>query len=270
MLTKILVGISLLVCVGIAVALALSNASREQSANFVVPDHADRASYVVCGGAGSVLHGECMLPIIRQAYKEIGINITYKSLPSLRSLEMANSVYDAEMGRVPEYIKAYENLTTVPVPLMEFRVCAYSYNPDIIINSWDDIFQYRIARRRGVKLLDIKLDKHEQCIVVDDIKQVAELLAIKRIDLAVSVEVDFEYALKELLDAGEQIDRIFMQPVLAAHVYHPINKRNADLIPELSKVLQRMVDDGDIQRRWQLFVAGVEEIIVPLPLAARP
>ena len=270
MLTKVLLGIGLIICAAITVVFALRNTNSDQPAQFMVSDHAHRASYVVCGGAGSILHSECMLPIIREAYREIGINITYKSLPSLRSLEMANSVYDAEMGRVPEFIREYSNLDVVPVPLLEFRICAYSLNPNIRIDSWDDIFQYSIARRRGVKLLDIKLDKHEQCIVVDDIKQVAELLAIKRIDLAVSVEVDFEYALKGLLDAGAQLKPIYMQPVMSAYVYHPINKRNADLIPDLSQVLRRMVDNGNMQLHWRRFVTGVEKIIVPLSVSAPP
>ena len=267
MSVKVVYGFSAVaVAILLAVILSILIVGEDEPAiDLEVSSQVNRATYMVAGVQGSVFHGQILRPLLREAYEKIGIQITYKEFPALRALDMANSQFDAEVGRTPAYIKQYDQLETVPVNLMDFNLNVYSHDPNIRIRSFDDLQQYVIARRRGVKLLDIKLAEHPNCIVVESTDQIIELLSIGRIDLVIGVEVDFEYAVKSLLDEGRHVDKIYVHTVLSNPIHHPIHKRNADLIPDLSKALQDMVDQGRFAQRMDEFMAGVRNTVVRLP-----
>lgn len=108
--------------------------------------------FIISGGENSIMHGKVLLPILRQAYAEIGIDIVYKPLPAARSLRLANTLYSGEVARYTEAMADYPNLMKVPVLFMHVRASAYSRDPTIQIKNWEDLDPYRVVVRRGVAL----------------------------------------------------------------------------------------------------------------------
>lgn len=264
--TLIGIGICGFCALAIVVTLAYVAESTEPQMHIHVAGEARQARYIVAGGEASVVHGQYLMPLIKEAYEKIGIKIDYKALPSLRSLEMANSVYDAEMGRTPAYIKEYERLTVVPVQLTTFNANVYTHDPSIHIKHIDDLNKYTIARRRGVKLLDQQFANHPDCIIVHDLVQMVELLAIKRIDVVLAVEMDFNYAIYELQTRGKKVPQLYYSTLFKSPIFHPINKKNSDLIPDLSRVLEDMVKGGEFQRRFDELFDPVRDMALPIEI----
>ena len=240
---------TLLLAVLLLVAIGLSQLAKRDNAliepmGTVEPLPQPSDEYIICGGAGSVLHEKLMWPIIQEAYLEIGIDARLKSLPALRSLEMAHSTYDGEVGRLVEVIKQYKNLIPVPVQLLPLDLCVFTLEGDEEVKQWSDLTGKAVGIRRGVMYIEKKMRGHEDTLIVEHLEQAVGLLAHKRLDVVVAVELDFYNAVKAQRAKGVNIPPIKVNRFERVWIHHCVNKKNKHLISALSKVLGRMVEEG--------------------------
>lgn len=91
-----------------------------------------------------------MEAILTEAYRRIGTAVTFKCLPPKRDLIWANNfTIDASAIRSKEALQDYPNLVEVQVPLFQYRLCAFTADPDITIHTWKDLRGYRVGAALG-------------------------------------------------------------------------------------------------------------------------
>ena len=210
-------------------------------------EHNDNTGpFIITGAEGSLLHGCVLVPILRQAYKNIGIDIQYKPLPATRSIRMANTVYDAEVCRYEKMLVPFEDLVIVPPVLTEIRACVFSKKELPAVQDWQGLSSYRLAIRRGVVLFEQKTQNITERMQCTDLQQAILMLMNERVDVVLAMKIDFYHALNEMKQHNiVPRDVIFYaQEFIQIPVHHIINKRHQGIIPDLSAELHKMVDAG--------------------------
>ena len=88
--------------------------------------------------------------IAREVFRRIGVSISIEVVPGERSLRNLNSgVDDATFVRIEGIEKAYPNLVRVPEKVMDWSFVAFSTDPAITINSWEDLTGRTVAYMNG-------------------------------------------------------------------------------------------------------------------------
>lgn len=183
--------------------------------------------------------------VLEQAYKNIGIKVTFKYLPAERSLAHSNSgKYDGEIMRVSLVSEIYENLIKIPVPIYTIKLVAMSRKDCEPISNWHNLAPYFIGIRRGIKVAEIRtasMTVH----VGNDYSELVELLIKKRIDCVVLSELQALKFTKEIAENDLVIHETVLETIWG---YHFLHKKNKDIIPALLEELNKMEQSGDIER----------------------
>lgn len=208
----------------------------------------------------STINGLSMVPageqLLKDAYAQLNIEIRIKEYPGERSLVMANTAKtDGELGRIAGMEKQFPNLVMVPVPLMHLSVSAYS-NQNIFVTSFSDLKKYRIGFVAGTKIVENFTDGFPNRLGVSRPDQLFEMLLLGRIDVAIDMTED---GLIVLQVAKYKTIKAVSPALAEGDIYHYLNKKHADLVPKITKVLQEMSDQGVIKKRQEEFLAKIKQ-----------
>lgn len=182
--------------------------------------------------------------IVNEAYHRLGIMVKAELLPPERAISYADQgKTDGDVARLGGFESSYHHLQRVPVPLMYIDILAYTAGRQIRIENWQSLRPYRLCVRNGIKVM---MDNTEGMAreLVDNTDQAVKMLRARRCDIAILSNM-----------AWLDIDRLQAGPMRALKpalsvipLYHYLNEEHADLIPQLSTVLQQMRSDGSISR----------------------
>ena len=190
--------------------------------------------------------------VIREAYQGIGYDVRFEFFPGQRTLVMANSgESDGDIARIELTEEKWPNLIVVPTPIFWFKGVAFSKNIHKKINQWKDLEGLRIGIIRGIRYSEIGT-RGLSPFFAEDMTHLFKLLDQDRIQVAIAV-----------LKAGQmEISRNFQKSgihiisevLYSGLLYHYVNKKNQDLVPELNTVLQRMEKQGKIEKISNLYL----------------
>lgn len=196
--------------------------------------------------------------VIREAYYRLGINVQIISQPGKESLSNANNGFvDGELFRIAGMETEYTNLIPIPVPVDELEGMAFSLNnSDISVNDWESLKPYRVGIQRGVKFAE-KNTRHMAVNSVTKNTELFEMINSKEIDVAVMARLN---GLKSLNDSKITTTTAIEPPLIKAPLYHYVNKKHAKLVPQLTKVLQEMQNEGIMKKYRQQVIVELLEI----------
>lgn len=193
--------------------------------------------------------------VLREAYRHIGLTVRFNDLPGQRALEWANNgLTDGDAARIWGSEKKYPNLIPVKTPVVYFTGIAFAKHPIGNIERWEDLKGMRIGIVRGIRYSVIGTRGMDP-FPADDMTHLFTLLDKGRIEVAVAVleagkiEIEKHFKGKGIHSVG--------RPLHSAPLYHFINKRNKEIVPELDSVLREMTRTGEMERLWR---QAVEEL----------
>ena len=200
-------------------------------------------------GIWHIAENKCDMPemeaILAEAYRRIGATVTFKCLPPKRDLVWANdNKIDASAIRAKEVLRDYPNLVEVPVPLLQYSLCAFTANSDITIHNANDLQRHSVGITLG-KIADETLLQqygvNYQTFVSP--KSAISLLLKGRLDVFVHDCLSCKSFLQQL-----QLKNVVFHPLYTGYAYHVINRKHKNIIPKLSGAFTSMIQDGTLKR----------------------
>jgi polar amino acid transport system substrate-binding protein len=199
--------------------------------------------YVISVPAGSPLEAFARQEF-GEAYHRLGIDVTFASVPSARSLEMANEgASDADAGRTAEVGARFDNLVRVPSTIIELEYRAISRDRKIAVTGWDSLKGHRICVLLGDKLIESHTDGLDR-EMARGMPSALKMLQAGRCDVLIASQ--FAWSEFDNIAPGKYCESD--APLLSVAIYHFVNKRHADLVPELTRILDSMHKDGTSDR----------------------
>ncbi|WP_085904893.1 substrate-binding periplasmic protein [Kiloniella majae] len=193
--------------------------------------------------------------VMEEAYARLGRDVKFSDLPAARSLAVANSGrVDGELYRIKNIHLKYKNLIMIPVPIGIMEGVAITTNPKISLQGWDSLTPYRVCIRNGVKFAEAGTKK----MTVDVSNSNEHLfynLGLNRCDIIVLARLT---SIKLAQDFETEMKRPVHYHVIQTYpLFHYLHKKNKQLVPKLTKVLEEMQTDGTIAK---IRASYIEEI----------
>ncbi|MFZ6687677.1 substrate-binding periplasmic protein [Undibacterium sp. SXout11W] len=182
--------------------------------------------------------------IIIEAYRRLNIHVDINELPGERSLLSADSgLTDGELYRKAGIEALYRNLVMVPVPLMNYEIVVFSRSLNFPVNGWESLRPYTIGFVKSIKIIE-ENTKGMKIEVATSLRNAFLKMMLGRSDVVVTNRLSGLAMIKEL--ALSEI--ALLSPALVVFpVYHYLNKKHADLIPDLTSVLNKMQNEKAIR-----------------------
>jgi len=184
--------------------------------------------------------------VLTEAYGRLGLSVSFTEFSLNKSLEVANAGdYDGETGRVAGVESKYPNLLMVPVSFYSLDAVALATRKDIQVDGWESLAGYRVGYIAGGQLVERETKGWERVTTVQGMSQGLKLLLKGKFDVFID---ERRHASREIAFFGVDSVKILEPPIVEIPLYHYVHKKNAKLIPRLTKVLQDMEAEGVIDK----------------------
>lgn len=169
--------------------------------------------------------------VLEEISKRVGEPMKLISVPAKRSsILLKKKEIDAELARIGEYEEKVSFAIKVVEPIVEVSQHAYSYNLDIVVNSWESLRPYRIVALRGSWIVETYMPDHE-VVWVGSMDAAFKFLMRGRADLFIAPSARTDMFLTSFGDRSKDIRRL--EP--AVHLTQDFTFFN----PEYSKLALR-------------------------------
>jgi polar amino acid transport system substrate-binding protein len=187
---------------------------------------------------------EQLFPVLEEAYKSIGIEVTLASLPGERSVQMVNAGnFDGDVIHSAGMEKLYPNLVMVPVPLLTVEASVFTDGRVLPFSDWASLQNYRICIRRGIKAIEIAATGIKSVYVVDDYRSIFEMLKAGHCDVAVLPRDAWLETQRLHISGLRELDPSLQKWPL----FHYVGKSHTDIVPVLSNALSQMQKSGELE-----------------------
>lgn len=181
--------------------------------------------------------------VLEAAYAKLGIEVEAVSMPAQRSLVESNDGrLDGEMGRIATIQAQYPNLIRIDVPIFTFQGVAWACNNTTYVDGWESLRGYHVGVRIGVRFAEIGTQGYPNIYKARSDEDAFQLLMEGRLDFVVSSYLVGRKIGKKL---GIDCLRVSGKPLVVGSMYHYLNKKNAALIPKITRTLQTMEQSGE-------------------------
>jgi len=188
---------------------------------------------------------DASFPIVKEAYRRLGIDAEEAMLPGERALQALNSgQYFGDVIHAAGLEQNYPNLVRVPVPLLQIEAVVFSYGHALPVAGWAGLQPYRVCIRRGIKTIEWATAGMTNVLAVSQYELIFNMLKQGHCDVAV-------LARSAWLEAQRlQVKGLRTQaaPLQTWPSYHYVYKSHAGLVPALSEQLQKLRKSGYMAR----------------------
>ena len=199
---------------------------------------------------------DATFPIVREAYRRLGINAVEDSVPGARSVEELND--GKVFGDVMHFKgleNSYPNVIRVPVPVIYFEAVAFTDGRDLPITDWASAAGYRVCIRRGIKAIEAATVGMKNFQVVNEYGSIFAMLKAGHCDIAILPY----HAWLEVRHLNVTGLRSLEPPLQTWPLYHYVNKSHAEIVPALKNVLLDMQKSGALARQQADFIKQIEQ-----------
>lgn len=189
------------------------------------------------------IHMDIGFEILKKAYSELGYTIIRSEMPGFEALKYSNEgKFDGELLRIDGITNQYSNLVQIPIPVTFFQGVVFSTKYYFPVDSWYSLESYKIGIVDGAIYAELGTQGMNVFKAVNA-EELFNKLRKQEIDVAVTSKLIGQLHSKEFPEMKE------MEGILETmFLYHYLHKKNTHLIPELEKVLKRMLLDGTSRR----------------------
>lgn len=191
------------------------------------------------------MYAAVSIPVVKEAYKRIGIPVTISIRPAKRALaESSAGVTDGEVNRIAKTAKLHPSLLPVGPPIIALRGVAFVIGKKFTIGNWEDLRPYRIGVVRGIVFSD-KPTQGMNRFQAKDPRHLFKLLVFDRIDVAITSALNGRFIIGKYFP-GKKI-RALDPPLIDIDTFHFLHEKHRDLIPVVAKSLDDMKKSGRIE-----------------------
>ncbi len=195
--------------------------------------------------------------ILEEISRRLDINFSFVESSWARCIQMLD---DGEVDMITSFVKTpeRENYTYYLEPEYRIDEIVFYMHKDrpVTVNVYNDLYNFKVGTIKGAFYFDSfnddqQIDKEE---LISD-PQLLKMLASGRIDLMIGYKHSLDYFIALEGFAG-QFDQVEYRVTLENPVYMAMSKKSdhIDLIPQLSRVLQEMVESGEIEEIIESFI----------------
>lgn len=186
--------------------------------------------------------------IYTEAFKRLGISVSFSGcVPHKCGQYVTKGAADGEMARATIYESKYPELLRTKESLFSVNASAFSTNPSVKLNSWDDLIgkKYKIAYIRYPyfeKKITERVDP-QNIVHVTHWDEGLSALLNKKVDIYIGIERTTLEALKGKSSPIHNLGIIDTQ-----YLYPYFNKKHKLLSENLGAVLKEMKLDGTMNK----------------------
>lgn len=185
--------------------------------------------------------------LIMECFRRMNVDVDIQFVPHKRALEGARlQRVDGTFIRSKLIAQTCPELVMVPRPLITSKVTVFAVDPSILktICGWESLAPYRVAYISGWQWVDRYLPA---CKEVHQIKKKNSLLLFltkDRADVAVYEEVLGSEEIRT-----QRLENILSLacPLSVAKMYLYMHRRHAGMVPDITKTLRQMQQDGTFE-----------------------
>lgn len=223
---------------------------------FVTPSAMAEQRKLSIAGIGDSIFSAQAIAVLTEAYGRAGIDIEVVRFPAARALAVSSSgAMDGELERIEEVGEQYPSLIRVNPPVHFLDAAVFSMNKPVELKGINTLRHLRVGVILGVKYVDeLFKDKGFDVVKVPTIARLFEMLALDRYDVAVV----------DQFTGWHEVRRLGMLNVHAAEaslvrkpLFHYLHEKNAELVPVISRQLEKMRAGGDIERITNQVLGGL-------------
>jgi polar amino acid transport system substrate-binding protein len=187
--------------------------------------------------------------ILQEAYQKIGITTEIQELPGIRGLMYSNSGQtDGEAFRIEGIEKKYPNLCRIEIPICTHSLYLFvKKGRELTVNGWESIpTGYLVGHQRGIQVIEQNAQLYQ--IKTEQVRHAAQLFTMLQFDrVDAIIEGKYQTILSpRQLDTGHIVQ---LHPAIqSSPLYHYLHVKHADLIPQITAVLQKMKSNGELQK----------------------
>jgi polar amino acid transport system substrate-binding protein len=179
-------------------------------------------------------------------YAKLGITVEFVDVPAKRSLiESSSGHLDGEVQRVLDVQNEYPTLIAVREPIGYIEPTAFVRKLKFSAAGWESLRPYRIGIVRGVGSSERGTAGMPQVQATATMDQMMLMLASDHLDVAVNDFFSGMLVLRRLGLDGQV--RAVMPPLQHIDMYHFLNERHRDLVPQVEAVIRDMRASGELQ-----------------------
>lgn len=186
--------------------------------------------------------------VLIEAYRRIGVEISFTVLPPPRALRLSNEgILDGEMHRIHGIDEKFSNLVMIPVPINKIEALAFTKSKDITVRHIDDLKPYLIGIRRGVKFAE-EMSQGMNIVKTGSTDQLFRMLDLGRLDVVISTRTA---GLKMIKRLNLREIRVIEPPLVTKNLYHYLHNKHQSIVPRITTSLQTMENEKLIEKKYE-------------------
>jgi polar amino acid transport system substrate-binding protein len=248
--------------IGFALLLLISNRESFASGAFATDENSVNKERLVFSGLSDSAFNILCEAVIVEAYARVGREASVVLLPGKRRLSVSSSgELDGDTNLTKRASNLYPTLIRVAVPYLSLNWHLYVRHEFKDKAKSLPLEKMRLGVLRGL-LYTNELTKGMEPVEANGVFQLFNLLSSNRVDAVISTDFTGDIILAHKF-RNQRIEKI-IPPLSSEPVFHYLQSKHADLVPEITLSLQEMFDTGrideikrDLQNR--LSEAGLEK-----------
>ncbi|MBV8657192.1 MAG: transporter substrate-binding domain-containing protein [Burkholderiales bacterium] len=181
---------------------------------------------------------------MRLAFSRVGTDCSIDSYPAERAAQMfMKGFVDGDATRAEGFRKIFPQAIMIDPALFSIDFVGATYLNDIKLTSWADLAHYRIAVKRGYKVIEANTETVPGRQIVDSDHACIALLKANRADVCVGLMKEIGYSDEVKRDGRLKIVKF---AEVDAHLY--LGPKHQELATRISSVLADMKQHGELAR----------------------
>lgn len=187
------------------------------------------------------------IAFLSNVFGSLGYELVVEKHQSQKCFELSNSgQVDGEMWRIKGIERQYQNLIRVPTAIWAHPELAF-VKGDIELDNWASLAPYRVAFRRGTKVVEDNIAGIvSRPFPVDTVNEAFELLKEGAVDVVMSDNIDGTLLHESEKYKGSGI-RLIEEPIDEALLYTYLNNVHASLVPLVAIAISEKKRNGTYQ-----------------------
>lgn len=184
--------------------------------------------------------------ILKVVYSRLNIPIELVDLPAKRALvDSSEGRLDGEVHRNVNVQKQYPTLLMVRPAINYIEPSVFSTKYRFVVSGWDSIKEYNIGIVHGVGTSEDGTRGMKNVLAVTTLGQLMQVLAMDRIDVAVSDSFSGLVAVRQLGLEGRIT--VLTPPLQKTEIYHFLHEKHRALMPKVESMLREMQASGELE-----------------------
>jgi ABC-type amino acid transport substrate-binding protein len=190
--------------------------------------------------------------IVKEIYGRLNIPVKIIDMPAKRALVAAmDGTVDGDLMRIMKVQEVAPRLIRLSPHANLIEGVVYSKNPDLKVEGWDTLKDYRIGARRGIQWSDDATKGYKSVEAIHDNESLMKMLNSDRVDLVLTARFIGMVHLKKLnLD---KVIHLIHPPLATFRLYNYLHIKHRNLAPIIEDLLAKMYVSGELQKLRERF-----------------